>query len=40
MKTRQRISRKGSKRYFAATARKTNIRNIPGLVPQKGGTRL
>lgn len=40
MKMRSKLSRRGSRKYFTATAKKTNVRNIPGKIVQLGGTRL
>lgn len=40
MSLRKRLTRRGSRKYFTATAKKTNVRNIPGKVVQLGGTRL
>lgn len=40
MKKRVRINRAKDHRVFAKTARKTDIRNIPGKVVQRGGIRL
>lgn len=36
---RKRLSRKGSKRLFSATARKVHPRNVPSR-PMRGGIRL
>lgn len=36
---RRKMSRKGSKRYFTATASKTHFRNVKSR-PQRGGIRL
>lgn len=38
-KYRRKLSKKGSQRYFTATASKTHYKNIPR-VPMRGGIRL
>ena len=40
MKKRVRVNRVKDHRVFAKTARKTDIRNIPGKIVQRGGIRL
>lgn len=39
MRKRRKMSRKGSKRLFSATASKTNARNLRA-VPMRGGFRI
>ena len=40
MKTRSRVRAKKDHAIFRKTAARTNVRNIPGHVIQRGGTRL
>ena len=40
MAKRRKMSKRGSSRYFTATASKTNRRNILSSRPQRGGIRL
>lgn len=39
MAKRRKMSRKGSKRYFSATAAKTHVKNLRA-VPMRGGFRI
>ena len=40
MATRQRVSPRRDKRIFRRTASRTDVKNIPGRVVQRGGIRL
>lgn len=40
MKTRARVRPRKDKAIFRKTAARTNVKNIPGHVIQRGGTRL
>lgn len=40
MRSRQRVNRRVDRRIFSKTARRTDVRNIPGKLVQRGGTRL
>ena len=40
MKTRSHVNKRVDKRVFKKTAARTNARNVPGHMVQRGGTRL
>lgn len=40
MKTRSHVNKRVDRRIFKKTASRTNARNIPGHMLQRGGTRL
>lgn len=40
MKTRARVNKRVDRKIFKKTAARTNARNVPGHVLQRGGTRL
>ena len=40
MKTRSRVNRRVDRKIFSKTARRTNVKNIPGHTMNRGGTCL